>query len=1007
MIRLAYRTPRLVILALLLLVISGTVGFYSRARLEDPKSLVRWGYITTRLDGATAPEIESEVTAPIERAVRQVNGIRSIESSSIPGVSIVFVRILDDVTDVNLCWSDVEDRISEVADSLSTRASQPILINDRRWNAYTSLLALIDTEDRPNRDSVLARWSKEIEDRLRFVPGTDLTERFGSPQEEILVEISEETLSLTGLSIAQIAAKIQQRDSRIPDATTSNSTQDIPIRLVGDVNSLDELRNIILRATPEGKQIRLGNVANIRRAAQHPASSIALVDDQSAVVIASRMDSNFHISEWTTSQQKVIDEIRALLPAGLSLQTLYQQKRYTDRRSSSLYSSLGLGMLFVSLIVCLMMGWRAAIPICLSLPLTILGVFFLMMPFSIDMHQMSISGLILALGILIDNPIIVVDNISRRLSNGASSEHALVESVRHVTPPLIASNSTTILAFFPILLLPGPTGEFLGQLGWTVIASLLVSLTLSLTLIPVIAAWCLDNTSSLQNSALSQQDWYSQFLTSIFRRPLLVIVFSVLLPLVGFTASLQLRIQFFPAAERDHFHFTLRLPAQATIAESKALARSARDVILNHQDVESTSLFVGSNAPKIHYSMISADDYQSNFAQGIVQLGSDEVDPIWIRDVQHELDQVLPEAQVVVSRLEQGPPAPAPIEFRILGPSREQLESLSEKARKIMMTVPGIIHTRTSMDLRGVQFGINVNQYDSTAADLSDADIAQQIYDQLQGVVLTSMREGIELIPIRVQIKDADECHPERTLSLPIISPDGTNIPLGSLAEFKINSVPNRLYRRNLSPCSIVSAYVAAGELPVALEKKFLQALVSEGFQLPPGYRFEFGGISQERKSAVGNLYGNAAIVCTLMLTLLVATFRSFRIAAIIGLVGVLSIGIGLLSLWLFQYPFGIVAIIGLLGMMGLAINDSIVVLADCQTDTQRSIPLSRIVLNATRHVLTTTLTTVAGVLPLIIAGGEFWPPMMIVIAGGVVGATLLALGLTPALYQMILRKTA
>lgn len=1001
MIRRAYNDPRLILLILLLIVISGVAGFVTRARLEDPESSVRFGYVTTQMPGATPDEIQSRISIPIEEALDDVNALSSIESNSLHGVSIVSIRVADNALDVEQAWSAIRDRLAEVSDELPDRAGTPMLVNDRRWGSYSTVVALIDQSEHGVGPAVLARWGKEVEDRLRFVSGTRFTELFGLPEEEVLVEIDEENLAATGLTIAEVASQVQQRDADVPDASAETSAHQVPVRLMGDVDDLSRLREVVLRRNESGSQLRLGEIATVSRGEREPPRSLAIVNGRRAVVVAIRMEDGSSINRWTASQKDTLDEIKQELPAGLKLRELFSQKRYTDLRSQRLYGSLGLGVLMVMVIVWLMMGWRASIPICAALPLTILGVLFLMMPFDIDLHQMSITGLILALGILIDNPIIVVDNIQRRVESGATPQDSLVSAVKHVARPLVASNVTTILAFAPILMIPGPTGEFLGQLGWTVIASLFVSLILSLTMIPILAAWCMQSCQPRSGGA-SISNGYANFLTLAFRHPVLIFTISVILPILGFVVAGDLGKQFFPPAERDHFHFSVRLPSHCSILQTQRVAMQARDILLRHEEVEDVSLFVGSNAPKVHYSLITSDENRPNFAQGFVQLKSNRVDPLLVQRIQAELDEALTNAQSIVSLIEQGPPAPSPIEFRIYGPSQEKLEQYGEQARRILMSIPEVIHTRSSLDPGGTQLGIDVKQHEAHAANLNDKIIAEQIFNQLEGITLTRMSEQSEEIPIRVRIEEGEQSSPNRVLSLPLVSPSGEKVSLGSVAEWSIGKKPSYLFRRNSSPCNLISAAVAAGALPVAVENKFRQSLQSEGFHLPRGYRSDFGGISQERNAAVGDLLAYVAIASTLMLTMLVWTFGSFRQAAIIGFVGILSIGLGLLSLWLFQYPIGIVAIIGLVGMMGLAINDSIVVMTDCRTDASFGTSLAQSVKGSTRHVLTTSVTTVAGVLPLYLAGGDFWPPMMIVIAGGVVGATLLALGFTPSTLKLI-----
>ena len=273
--------------------------------------------------------------------------------------------------------------------------------------------------------AVLARWAKELENRLRFVQGTRFTEIFGLPEEEILVEVNERAIAATSLTLAEIAKSIRERDSQTPDATSQSQRFKMPVRLAGDVDDLDRLRNVVLKGSDEGSPLRLCDIASIQRSEKRPVTTSSFVDGQRAVVIGTRMDADYIIDSWTQRHVSALEEFEETLPAGIELKVLFNQKKYTDERSNKLYGSLGLGMVLVIIVVWLMMGWRAAIPICTALPLSLLGVFFLMIPFGVSLHQMSIAGLILALGMLIDNPIIVTDDIQRRLVNLAEfmAEH--------------------------------------------------------------------------------------------------------------------------------------------------------------------------------------------------------------------------------------------------------------------------------------------------------------------------------------------------------------------------------------------------------------------------------------------------------------------------------------------------------------------------------------------------------------------------------------------------------
>ena len=996
MMRHAYHDPRLMILALALIAVSGVAGFTTRSSREDPKSQVRWGYVTTQLPGAEPLEVESLLSEPIERAVREVGSVRSVESTSLRGVSLVFIRLTDEVADVTVTWSKIQDTLSEVTGELPPRATVPVLVDERRWSSHSRIIALYEKPDadgqiRRSEPGVLARWAKVLDNRLSFVPGTRFTETFGVPDEEILVEIDEHVIASTMLTIAEVSERIRARDSEGLDSLSQSQGHTMPVSLAGDIDSLDRLRELVVRGDRQDRQLQLGDVATIRRGERQPLDESVFVGGRRAAVVATRMDDEYGIDLWTQRQRAVLDEFAELLPDELGMSLLFSQKRYTDERASNLYESLGMGMMLVVVVVCLMMGWRAAIPICAALPLTLGIVFFLMIPFDIGLHQMSIAGLIIALGMLIDNPIIVVDDIQRRLDGGATALDACQQTVRRLATPLLGSNITTILGFAPILMLGGPTGEFMEQLGWSVIGCLVGSLLLSLTIIPILAAWLLRPrpTDRLSDQILAEtvqvkyvpprRGWidglYYRCLSFGLRFPLLLVALSVAVPVVGFSVAPNLDEQFFPAAERDHFHFSVRLPTHASVVQTQQVAARARDVVMEHPEVESVTLFVGKSAPKVHYSMVALEDNRPNYAQGLVQLSVNEVTVDLIRQVQAELDARLPEAQCVVTLLEQGPPAPAPIEFRIYGPSLSTLAELGEQAQQLLMQVPGVVHTRTSLDAGGPLFGVDVNQSEAEHAGLNDELISRQIRDCLDGRIAANLSEEVEEIPIRVRLANNYANNPERVLSLPLVTevsasqqgplatqhPMPRIMPLGSVAEWSVDQQVFSIYRRNSTRCNIVSAYVEAGQLPIAVEDDFKSLMRRSGFDVPPGYQYDFGGISFERDSAVGNLMLYALIVVVLMIAVLVLTFGSFRMAAIIAGVAVLSIGLGLFSLWLFGYPIGIVSLIGIAGMMGLAVNDSIVILNECQVGARQSHPIADSVFSATRHVLTTSVTTVAG----------------------------------------------
>lgn len=278
------------------------------------------------------------------------------------------MELTDEVRDVTASWAKIRDKLPEVAEKLPEQARIPTLVSERRWDSYTTVVALVDRADPPLQPAILARWANELESRLRFVPGTRFTELFGLPKEEVRVEIEEEAIAATGLTLSDIAGKLRTRDSLAPDATSQTLRFNTRVGLSGDVEDLDRLRSVVIRGTEDGRLLRLRDLAEVTRTEQLPAQSLSLVDGRRAMAIGSRMDTDYIIDSRTARHRKVLEDFRQALPEGIELKTLFSQKQYTDERSNGLYVSLGLGMLLVIIVVWLMMGWRAALPICSALP---------------------------------------------------------------------------------------------------------------------------------------------------------------------------------------------------------------------------------------------------------------------------------------------------------------------------------------------------------------------------------------------------------------------------------------------------------------------------------------------------------------------------------------------------------------------------------------------------------------------------------------------------------------
>ena len=512
---------------------------------------------------------------------------------------------------------------------------------------------------------------------------------------------------------------------------------------------------------------------------------------------------------------------------------------------------------------------------------------------------------------------------------------------------------------------------------------------------------------------------YRRTLDFVFRRPWWGVAIGLTLPIAGFVQSRLLPEQFFPPADRDQFQIELKLPPQASLDETLQVASEVRQRLLHHDRVERVHWFLGESSPTFYYNVVPRRKNTPRYAQALVQLDSAEGAREVIRDLQRELDAAFPSSQLLVRQLEQGPPFDAPVEVRLYGPDVQRLRELGDEVRAVMAGTPDVIHTSSELSEALPSLELDVDEEAVRLAGLSRGEMARQLEATLEGAVGGSVLEDTEELPVRVRVANRQRDQLSEIASLDMLAKGGRRVgagrleagfrgvPLTAVAEVNLGSELAGIAHFNGRRMNEIQAYTTAGVLPAEVLARLEERLAASGFQPPPGYSFEYGGEAAKRDDAVGNLMANVGVLLVLMVATLVLSFRSFRIAGLVGSVAALSVGLGLGSLWLWGYPFGFMAIIGTMGLVGVAINDAIVVLAGLREDKQARAgdpaAVREVVVRSTRHVVATSLTTMAGFAPLILGGGGFWPPLAVAIAGGVGGATILALYFIPAAYILVM----
>ncbi|MEQ8654766.1 MAG: efflux RND transporter permease subunit [Kiloniellales bacterium] len=1021
-----YRRWRVTLLALLLILASGLSALLTIGRQEDPTITNLFATVVTPFPGADPARVESLVTEKIEEELRQIEEINEILSTSRTGISVVQVELRQTLSDaaIETVWTEVRDALADAAVQLPPGIPDPEFDNDRT-GAFSAISALQMAPGRNADPMLLRRYADLLSDRLRQVSGTKQVEVYGARDEEILVEVEASEMTDLGLTIGDVAGAIARADAKVAAGRVRGKQADLLVEVEGEIDALSRIASVPLRQGTSGPILRVGDIARISRSVAEPASALAYSNGKPAVLIAAKMIENIQVDAWMTRLQREIEAFESELPAGIDHSLVFDQSRYTADRLGDLAGNLAVGIVLVVAVLFLSLGWRSALIVAATIPLAGFITLAVLQYAGIPIQQMSVTGLIVALGLLVDAAIVMSDEIRRRIGAGQSRLQAVGDSVGRLAGPLLASTVTTVLAFMPMALLPGPAGDFVGSIAVAVITMLFASLLLSLTVTPALSGRFLKQAAAGERLSWWEAGIQPVRLSRLFdrsvglaiRNPLLGILAGIALPLIGFGAFPTLQAQFFPGVDRDQLYMQVLLPPGSALAATQATALAADRLLREQPEVAQVQWVIGESAPAFYYNMIAAQDNEPRFAEALITTESPQATEALIPRLQRLMDGALPQARVLVRGLVQGPPVAAPLEVRIVGHDLEILRTIGEAARALMSQVPSITHTKAQVPGGAPKLLFQLDEDKVRLAGLDLVSAARQLDQLAEGATGGSLLEGSEELPVRARLSTSARDSSQEIGNLDLVAPAGSalsqsgaypGVPLSALGDSRLVPAESAISRKDGERINTVQGFLLRDVLPEEALKNFRALLAANPLALPPGYRIEWGGDSDERAETVQNLAASAGLIAVLSVATIVLTFNSFRLSLITGVVALLSMGLSLFALAVFQYPFGITALIGVIGSIGVSINAAIIILTAMQQDPDAAAgdpdAIGRVVSSASRHIVSTTVTTFGGFLPLILAGGGFWPPFAMSIAGGVLLSTVVSLYFTPSAYALMTR---
>lgn len=1014
-----YENGRYLALLVLSIIVVGVTSYNSLGRQEDPSITPFVASLQTFYPGASPSRVESLVTKPLEDALREHPDVKELDASSINGVSTIVIEADYYLSraDIKRVWSELRGKVDRVAADLPEGASKPVF-DDDLFTTFVKIIAISADEGVDISPSLLRREALRFADAVRKVPQTRRVKHYGLPDEEINVEIDGVALSTLGLSIDDVARTLSLADARTPAGKLTAPNNSLTIEVAGDFDSAQSVRETFIKSDRDSiTGIRISDIAAVTKSEATPPSRLALSNGRRSVFLAIEMKEGYQVDKYSASFDEFLEDYRANAAEGLTIETTYDQSGYTEARLAGVAQNIVAGIAIVVAVLFVTLGWRAALIVALSLPLCTLLSMLALNYLDVPIHQLSMTGLVVALGLLVDGSIVVTDEIRKHLLEGDKALEAMEKAVKRMTVPLVSATATTVLAFTPMAILQGPSGDFLGSLATCVIVMLVMSLLLALTVTPALGGRLLPGAVSEKatwwRSGIVLTKTREVFASSIdwsLKYPLASVLLAGSIPLLGFASVSTLTAQFFPGTDRDQLYLRVEMPKSAGIESTLELVRKLDEDLRTEPLIRRVDWSVGESPPAFYYNLRSNKRNAPGWAEAMVLTRDENKTNALIRRLQDDFDRKYPQAQILVLGIDQGPPVDAPLEVILYGPNTHTLRVLGEQFRQRLQELPDITHTKLSISPAAPKVEFQFDDEKLRRLGLERSQIAALVDGYLRGRFGGAVIEDTEQLRVRAKLERESWQNSDSLLSLQIPLPGQPGnprfVPLSAIGNLKVVPDDAPIGRRDGERINQVQAFLTRGVLPEEALKLLRRSLEEDPIPLPDGYRYSFGGDSGERSEVVNDLIGPVGLVMSLLLATIMLTFNSWRLTALAFGVVVCAFGLSFLALALFRYPLGIMALVGVVGSIGVAINACIIILTSFQQSPTASHgdreAMRDEVLDSSRHIISTTLTTFGGFLPLILEGSQFWPPFAMAIAGGVLLSTIMSFYLVPPAYVLL-----
>jgi len=1014
-VRFSLRYPQVAIVLSVIAFVVGVQALLTMPRREDPK--VPWlvALVIAQYPGATASQVEEQVTRRVEERLfrfEEVDRAKTV-SSSTDGWMVIQLWVKADVKP-DAFWSKLRHDMNEVGVMDLPRGVLGPIVNSEFGDVAAMLIAV--QGDRYGYRE-LRDYARRIEENLRTIPQVSKIKRTGEQEEQIYVTSTMARLTQFGITPLNIIDALQQQNAVVSAGALTAEGSKIPLRTGGQYAAEEQIKRQIVGASARtGQPVYLGDFASVERRYKDP-ESLLRVNGTPAILLSLEMSAGYNIVDFGDEVRARIAAMQAELPPDLKIVTVADQPRIVRERVGHFLVEFGIAIIAVIAVTMLLLPLRVAAIAATAIPVTVAITFATMRSIGIELHQVSLAGLIVVLGLVVDDAIVVADNFVELREQGVPLEEAAERSASDLAIPIITATLTIIASFLPMAFMPGTTGIFITTLPITVAVALISSLLVAMTITPILCrAWLKDQPVHAAGHAGepakkrrfdllgAMQGAYDSAIQVAMRHKRLTMVGGLVVVFAGLGLFANVKQRFFPAAERDQFVINVWMPSGTSVDQTDSVMRRIEVVLKSDSNIVSNAAFVGDGAPRFYYAY-DPPVPSPNIGTFLVNTKSLEVTPSLVASLREKLPRIVPEAELNVYELMQGNPVESPVEVRFSGPDIAELKRLGAAANKIFEEAQGTRLIRTNFREEYSDVFVNINSELANRLGMSQAGIASALAGSYLGAPVSTFWEGSRPVNIVLRVDEGTRGSFDDLRDMYLVSPiTGARVPLREVATLKPEWQESRIIRRNGVRTLTAGTHTVPSLFASVLMKEVKSKI--EAIPLPVGYTRAWGGEYETQVESNGPM--NVALGISMVSIFLILLFQFRRVSDVLIVMASIPLTIfgAILGLMVTGNPFGFTAFLGLISLSGVVVRNAIILLEYIQGRLEHGVDVEEAAIEAgqrrLRPIFLTSAAAAAGVTPMIIGGSSMWAPVGSVIASGLLCSMVFTLIIVPVLYVLV-----